>query len=102
MKCCKQLLALAFVCSAAACGGALTEQGSQVKLLKADPPADCKEVGSVSAYMVGPNFQERLKNKMRNDAAQKGANYVRLENLTSDGNAAGTAFVSHPQGPRRS
>ena len=75
-----------------ACGGSLTEAGARVKLMKADPPQACTEVGSVSGYKVGPNYQERLKNDLRNDAAGKGANYVRLETLTSDGNASGTAF----------
>jgi hypothetical protein len=75
-----------------ACGGSLSEAGAQVKLMKADPPQGCAEVGGVSGYKVGPNYQERLKNDLRNDAAAKGANYVRLETLTSDGNASGTAF----------
>ena len=49
-----------------------------MKLMKNDPPPSCAEVGSVSGYTVGPNYEERLKNKLRNDAADKGANYVRL------------------------
>jgi len=37
--------------------------------MKADPPPSCTEVGSVSGYKVGPNYQDRLKNDLRNDAA---------------------------------
>ncbi|MBI5544862.1 MAG: hypothetical protein HY901_13310 [Deltaproteobacteria bacterium] len=74
------------------CAGALTEAGARVKLVKADPPAECAEVGGVSAYRIGPDYHDKLKNSLRNDAASKGANYVRLESLTSDGNAAGTAY----------
>lgn len=73
-------------------GGTLTEAGARVKLMKADPPQSCAEVGGVSGYKVGPDYQDRLKNGLRNDAAEKGANYVRLETLTSDGNASGTAY----------
>jgi hypothetical protein len=55
-----------------------------VKLMKNDPPPSCAEVGSVSGYTVGPNYEERLKNKLRNDAADKGANYVRLARQYSE------------------
>ena len=74
------------------CAAGLTEAGAQVKLMKADPPSTCEEVGGVSGYAIGPSYQDALKNKLRNEAAGKGANYVRLETLTSDGNASGTAF----------
>jgi len=86
------LLTSILVLASAACGGSLSQAGAQVKLMKNDPPPGCAEVGGVSGYTVGPNYQERVKNKLRNDAADRGANYVRLETLTSDGNASGTAF----------
>ncbi len=76
----------------AACGGSLSQAGAQVRLMKNDPPPACQELGSVSGYLIGPNYQERLKNKLRNDAAGQGGNYVRLETLTSDGNASGSVF----------
>ncbi len=76
------------------CGGStLTQSGAQVKLMKADPPPACKEVGGVSSYTIGPSYQEKNKTKLRNEAAEKGANYVRLEQNDSDGNAAGTAYL---------
>ena len=73
-------------------GGALTAAGAKVTLNKADPPPTCKEAGSVSGYTIGPDYQEKNKNKLRNEAAEKGANFVRLEQNDSDGNAAGTAY----------
>lgn len=83
---------LTVLASTAACGGTLTEAGARVKLMKADPPAGCSEIGGVSGYTIGPGYQENNKNKLRNQAAEMGANYVRLEQNDSDGNAAGTAF----------
>lgn len=74
-------------------GGSLSQAGAQVRLMKADPAPGCREVGGVSGYTVGPDYQERNKNKLRNEAAVKGANYVRLEQNDSDGNASGTAFT---------
>lgn len=73
-------------------GGSLTQAGALVKLNKADPPATCKEVGGVSAYTIGPEYQEKNKNKLRNEAGEKGGNYVRMEQNDSDGNASGTAY----------
>lgn len=73
-------------------GGALTQAGTQVRLLKGDVPSTCKEVGSVSGYTIGPDYQERNKNKLRNAAAEKNGNVVRLEQNDSDGNASGTAY----------
>lgn len=61
-------------------------------LNKGDPPAGCAEAGGVSGYTIGPDYQEKNKNKLRNEAATKGANYVRLEQNDSDGNASGTAY----------
>jgi hypothetical protein len=92
----KSIHSLAFVVlggALTACGGgALTQAGAQVRLLKGDPPPTCKEVGGVSGYTIGPDYQERNKNKLRNAAAEKKGNVVRLEQNDSDGNAAGTAY----------
>jgi hypothetical protein len=41
-----------------ACGGALTEAGAKVKLMKADPPQSCTEVGSAA----GTQLEETTKN----------------------------------------
>jgi hypothetical protein len=75
------------------CGASLSEAGRGVKVMKADPPQGCVEVGSVDGSAKGPDHVERAKNAMRNEAAERGANYVRLETLnTEDGEAAGTAY----------
>ena len=93
MKTFRSLIILAFGGSLMACGGgALTQAGAQVQLMKGDPPPTCKEVGSVSGYTIGPDYQEKNKNKLRNEAAAKNGNFVRLEQNDSDGNAAGTAY----------
>lgn len=45
-------------------------------------------------------MEENVRNKLRNDAAERGANYIRLETHSSDGNGVrytGTAFKC-PQG----
>lgn len=83
-----------------ACGGApeLTPAGTAVKLMKSDPPAACTEIASVdgrSAELAGGGH-EGAKNRLRNNAGEKGANYVRIESVESSGNArvvyTGTAY----------
>ena len=76
------------------CGTTLTEAGRNVQLMKADPSAGCKEVGQVSGIVKSPQppFIEDAKNEMRNEAATKGANYVRMETLT-DSSMTGTAYA---------
>lgn len=69
-----------------------SEEGAQVTIMNGDPPPECTEVGNVNAYSLGANYQDRLKDNLKKKAAQKGGNFVRLEVLSPDGNAAGTAF----------
>ena len=81
------------------CGGTLTAAGRTVRLMKADPPAPCKEVGTVEGRAIGPSRVEHCKNVMRNKAAAMGANYVRFETIdTQEGYATGTAY-SCPDSP---
>ena len=76
-----------------ACGGSLTAEGAKVKLMKSDPPPNCNEVGSVEGRGLGPDHVEKAKNVMRNHAAERGGNYVRMETLDTDnGYATGTAY----------
>ena len=89
---------LGLLLTAACGGGALTEAGARVKLMKADPPSSCADVGTVSAHAIGPNSDERTRNTLRNDAAEKGGNYVRLETATEEGGLTGTAY-SCPSAP---
>ena len=78
------------------CGGSLSAAGTAVKVMKADPPADCTEVGVVSGHAVGPDHRTKSRNKLRNEAAEKGGNYVRLETVAADGGEMGTAFKCPP------
>lgn len=77
-----------------ACGPALSEAGAGVKVMSADPPPNCTEIGHVSGSLARRDRAERAKNEMRNRAAEKGANYVRLEGVDSayGSSANGTAF----------
>jgi hypothetical protein len=68
---------------------ALTEAGKNVRTITSDPPATCEDIGTV----YGRGDSEEIKNGMRNEAAEKGANYVRMETynpMTAGG--SGTAF----------
>lgn len=75
----------------------LTAGGQTVRVQKGDPPSDCEEVGFVegaSSNLVS-NYKENARNKMRNEAAARGANYLRLESEVIDGNGVryeSTAF----------
>jgi len=83
----------------AICGGAvacappaLTPTGSRVEAMKADPPSQCAEVGSVEGFWNGDGYEDSAngaKTKLRNAAGERGANYVRLETT----NGAGTRFT---------
>lgn len=75
------------------CATALTTEGSKVKLMKNDPPSNCKEIGSVKGLTRGTGDMEVAKNEMRNEAAEKGANYVRYESAQEAVSASGTAFL---------
>jgi hypothetical protein len=74
---------------------ALTPGGARVKLMKADPPAGCEDIGSVTGQGFGGD-DEDAKIAMRNAAANRGATYVRLDSVkTSKSGPAqygGTAF----------
>ena len=79
-------IALVVLLTVPACAAAtLTEAGSRVRVMKADPPAGCQEIGAVSGG-------DREKIAIRNSAGVKGANYVRMETVTPNGNLTGTAF----------
>jgi hypothetical protein len=89
----KQVVFVVFVVIAgAACGGTLTQAGASVRVITGDPPESCKEVGGATAYAVGPSFQEHVKIKLRNTAADMGGNTLRLETLSSNGNGSGTVY----------
>jgi hypothetical protein len=74
----------------AACGG-LTPAGSAAKIMKGDPPAECEELGDVNGSAMGFCDLECQKLRMRNEAGELGANYVRYEVAAATG-STGTAF----------
>ena len=68
--------------------------------MKADPPNECEEVGSVSggSYMSDGN---EVQEHMRAHAVKLGANYIRLDGMRP-GYSVGTAFrcpETSPPGP---
>ncbi len=76
-----------------------TPDGQRVKLMKADPPADCEEIrdvqGSDTAFVESGVNRQSAKAKLRNAAASLGANYVRMESEEKDGTTLrlyGTAY----------
>jgi hypothetical protein len=85
---------LALLPNLAACASTgLTEAGAKVRLMKADPPAGCKEIGNVSGDYAGfPVEEGASKNVMRNHAAEQGANYVRWDTAAANGIVSGTAY----------
>ncbi len=83
------MVAGAFVVSG--CGSA-PEKKIDVQLMKSDPPMGCRMVGDVQSK--GDDMNEAKAN-LRQQAAEKGGNYVRLDALNlagGDAVAAGAAF----------
>lgn len=74
----------------------LSEQGSRARLMKADPPQGCREVGTVT----GAGSAENAKIRMRNQAGELGANYVRWDTVSGDATSvSGTAFACPDSAP---
>ena len=76
------------------CGAALTPAGQGVRVMKADPPRECEEVGPVSANGLGgtpADAIEDAKVRARNKAGELGANYFRWE-LAQQYAVSGTAY----------
>lgn len=77
----------------AGCGSLeLTSGGERVKLMKQDPPIDCQQLTDL--YVEEDDLAE-AKTSLRNEAALKGSNYVRLDSLEyfrGDAVASGSAF----------
>lgn len=75
----------------------LTAAGRGVSVEKADAKKECSEVGIISASssnFVGET-DANARNKLRNEAAERGANYVRLDTYAENGNGVrytGTAY----------
>jgi hypothetical protein len=87
------LLALGCSASAATAGG-------NVRVERADPPENCEQISVLSAYASNTgNDDESVREKLRNQAAISGANYVRLDKLGGSSSLkeyTGTAFKCPP------
>ena len=85
---------LAFGCSAATAGG------KNVRVERAEPPANCEQISVISAYASNTgNDDESVREKLRNQAAASGANYVRLDKLGGSNTlkeGTGTAYKCPP------
>ena len=75
-----------------ACAPKLSVNGQLVKIAKAEPPQGCTEVGMVSAPSYVSGLEERTYTTLKNAAAEKGGNYVRLDSINSAGQYTATAF----------
>ncbi|MCB9489995.1 MAG: DUF4156 domain-containing protein [Deltaproteobacteria bacterium] len=63
--------------------------------MKSDPPDGCEEIGQVRGEPAGmgpATPMESAKIDMRNEAAEMGANYVRMEAVMQNGAVEGTAY----------
>ena len=85
---------LAFGCSSATAGG------KNVRVERAEPPANCEQISVISAYASNTgNDDESVREKLRNQAAASGANYVRLDKLGGSNTLkeyTGTAYKCPP------
>lgn len=89
------LLALSFVTMSCSNTPPVKPTGSSVKVSRAAPPEDCKDLGSVNGRVknISSPFEEALED-MKNDAARMGANYVQMGATGNLGQSiTGRAFV---------
>lgn len=77
------------------CATVLSETAKGVRLMKSDPAAECTELGDLSSYGngVGQGAIDDAKLRLRNKAAEMGANFVRMETVNFEtATVGGTAF----------
>lgn len=90
----KKLICLSFLFLSACGHQAVLPEGKNVKALRENPPANCTDLGAVegrNANLRGETA-EAIED-LKNEAAKKGANYVRVEATSAYGNSVrGTAF----------
>jgi len=73
-----------------ACSTPLTVGGRGVRVVKSDLPLMCEDLGTVESADPSP---DDTRNEIRNDAAEMGANFVRLDSTTAAGyGLIGTAY----------
>ena len=90
------LALFAFGCSPSAA----TAGGKNVQVQMADPPESCEQISVISASASNTgNDDESAREKLRNRAAESGANYVRLDTLGGTSTLkeyTGTAYKCPP------
>ena len=77
--------------SLAGCAG-LSPAEKRIGIYKADPPANCEDLGAVNGWGTVLGTQDEERDNMRRRAARKGANYIRLETSSKHMSESGTAF----------
>jgi len=85
---------LAFGCSATTAGG------KNVRVQKANPPNSCEEISIITASASNTgNDDQSARDQLRDRAAERGANYVRLDTLGGSSTIkeyTGTAYKCPP------
>jgi len=77
------------------CAVALKPEAEKVKVMKSDPPSECKDLGVLVSMM---NYEGYNRNELRNRAADLGGNYLRIDSVLAEGGKSnrtqltGTAF----------
>lgn len=91
MKCVYLLVVFSLV----ACSSKpIVPKGEDVKVSREEAGKDCKDLGSVRGTVTGtkPNLEKAIEN-MKQEAANKGANYVKMETASDYGTSVrGTAY----------
>jgi hypothetical protein len=73
----------------------LTPQGEEVRASKNDPAPNCKDLGVVSWNNIGftKYNDNEMRNRLRNETAKLGGNYLRIESAVPGYAQSGTAFL---------
>lgn len=78
------------------CSASAATAGGSVRIERAEPPESCEQISVITAYASNTgNDDESVREKLRNQAATNGANYVRLDKLGGSSTLkeyTGTAF----------
>jgi hypothetical protein len=92
----KKLMVLIFSLGVFACSSKpIVPSADSVKVSREDAKPTCKEVGKVKGTVLSmkPNIEKAIED-MKTEAANKGANFVRMETASSYGTAVqGTAYL---------
>ena len=97
----KRCLYVALVLFAFGCSpSAATAGGKNVQVQMADPPESCEQISVISASASNTgNDDKSAREKLRDRAAERGANYVRLDTLGGSSTLkeyTGTAYKCPP------